>query len=58
VTISIRRADVARVRKHPTQAAKPGGEGQLVEHEYERKGALCYLAAWDARQADLGHFWV
>jgi hypothetical protein len=27
------------------------GRGQLVEHEYERKGALCYLAAWDARRA-------
>ena len=24
-----------------------------VEHEYERKGALCYLAAWDARRAEL-----
>ncbi len=22
-----------------------------VEHEYERKGALCYLAAWDVRRA-------
>jgi hypothetical protein len=31
----------------------PGGDGQLVEHEYERKGALCYLAAWDARRAKL-----
>ena len=27
--------------------------GQRVEHEYERKGALCYLAAWDARRAKL-----
>ncbi len=27
------------------------GEGQKVEHEYERMGALCYLAAWDARRA-------
>ena len=43
----------ARARKHPNQPAKPGGEGQLVEHEYERKGALCYLAAWDARRAKL-----
>jgi DDE superfamily endonuclease len=25
----------------------------LVEHEYERMGALCYLAAWDARRAKL-----
>jgi hypothetical protein len=43
----------ARARKHPTQAAKPDGDGQLVEHEYERKGALCYLAAWDARRAKI-----
>jgi len=25
----------------------------LVEHEYERGGALAYLAAWDVRQAEL-----
>ena len=43
----------ARARKHPSQPAKPGGDGQLVEHEYERKGALCYLAAWDVRRAKL-----
>ncbi|MDQ6805294.1 MAG: IS630 family transposase [Actinomycetota bacterium] len=41
----------ARARKHPSLPAKPVGDGQLVEHEYERKGALCYLAAWDARRA-------
>jgi hypothetical protein len=41
----------ARRRIHESAAAKPRGEGQLVEHEYERKGALCYLAAWDARRA-------
>jgi DDE superfamily endonuclease/Homeodomain-like domain len=40
----------ARSRIHPSQGAAPGG-GLLVEHEYERKGALCYLAAWDARRA-------
>ena len=28
-------------------------EGQKVEHEYERMGALCYLAAWDARRAKI-----
>jgi len=28
----------ARARKHPSQPATPGGDGQLVEHEYERKG--------------------
>ena len=43
----------ARARKHPSQPATPGGDGQLVEHEYERKGALCYLAAWDVRRAKL-----
>ena len=43
----------ARARKHPTAAAKPGGDGQLVEHEYTRMGALCYLAGWDVRHARL-----
>jgi len=27
--------------------------GQRVEHEYERMGALCYLAAWDVKRARL-----
>ena len=40
----------ARRRIAPTLPAAPG-EGQKVEPEYERKGALCYLAAWDARRA-------
>jgi DDE superfamily endonuclease len=40
-----------RARKHPIQAATPGGDGQLVEHEYDREGALCYLPAWDVRRA-------
>ena len=44
----------ARRRKHPTLPAAAGVKrGQRVEHEYERKGALCYLAAWDARRAKL-----
>jgi DDE superfamily endonuclease len=43
----------ARARLHPTGAPLPGGEGQLVEHEYERMGALCYLACWDVRRAKL-----
>ena len=42
----------ARARKHPTLATRPR-EPQKVEHEYERKGALCYLAGWDARRAKL-----
>jgi hypothetical protein len=43
----------ARARKHASEPATPGGDGQLVEHEYERKGALCYLAAWDVRRAKI-----
>ena len=34
----------ARARKHPTLPAA-AGSGLRVEPEYERKGALCYLAA-------------
>lgn len=37
----------ARRRKHRTLPVA----GQRVEHEYERMGALCYLAAWDVRRA-------
>ncbi len=40
----------ARTRIAATRPARRG-EGQKVEHEYERMGALCYLAAWDARRA-------
>jgi hypothetical protein len=44
----------ARHRKHPTlPAMRAVKRGQRVEHEYERKGALCYLAAWDVRRARL-----
>jgi hypothetical protein len=42
----------ARKRKAATLPAT-AGDGQKVEHEYERKGALCYLAAWDARRAKI-----
>jgi hypothetical protein len=42
----------ARKRIAKTLAAAPG-EGLKVEHEYERTGALCYLAAWDARRAKI-----
>jgi DDE superfamily endonuclease len=38
----------ARRRIHPTVPPVPGG-GQLVEHEYERLGAVTYLDAWDVR---------
>jgi hypothetical protein len=40
----------ARARKHPALPAARG-DGLKVEHEYERMGALCYLAAWDVRHA-------
>ncbi len=40
----------ARRRLHRTLPAT-AGDGQKVEHEYERKGALCYFAAWDVRRA-------
>jgi hypothetical protein len=42
----------ARRRKAQTLPAARG-DGQRVEHEYERMGALCYLAAWDARRAKI-----
>jgi DDE superfamily endonuclease len=37
-----------RARVHATD---PTRAGLRVEHEYERTGALCYLAAWDVRRA-------
>ncbi|MHB8659089.1 MAG: transposase [Solirubrobacteraceae bacterium] len=43
----------ARARIHPSEPPKPGGDGQHVEHEYDRHGALCYFAAWDVRRAKL-----
>ena len=39
----------ARVRCHATTPARPG-QAMRVEHEYERGGALAYLAAWDVRR--------
>jgi hypothetical protein len=42
----------ARVRRHPTVAAA-AHHPMLVEHEYERGGALAYLAAWDVHRAKL-----
>jgi transposase len=42
----------ARCRCHPTL---PPGRARVmrVEHEYERRGALAYLAAWDVHHARL-----
>ena len=42
----------ARRRKAPVTAPGPGRYGR-VEHEYERKGALAYMAAWDVQQAKI-----
>lgn len=40
----------ARRRLVSVTAPSPGYYGR-IEHEYERKGALAYMAAWDVRQA-------
>jgi DDE superfamily endonuclease len=42
----------ARKRIAATRPATPGHPVK-VEHEYRRMGALCYLAAWDARRAQI-----
>jgi hypothetical protein len=39
----------ARVRCHATTPPRPR-QAMRVEHEYERGGALAYLAAWDVRR--------
>ena len=40
----------ARIRLHATQPTQ-AGQSMRVEFEYERGGALAYLAAWDVRRA-------
>ena len=40
----------ARLRTHATLPPGPH-RAMKVEHEYERRGAIAYLAAWDVRQA-------
>jgi len=40
----------ARRRCHPTRPVSPR-HPTLVKHEYERRGALAYLAAWDVHRA-------
>lgn len=42
----------ARIRKHPTEPTSTQG-CMRVEHEYERGGALNYIAAWDVRRAKI-----
>ena len=39
----------ARIRCHPSLGPAPGRQ-RRVEHEYERGGALQYLAAWDVQR--------
>lgn len=40
----------ARIRKH--ESVPPNsGRSALIEHEYERGGALTYMAAWDVHRA-------
>jgi hypothetical protein len=42
----------ARQRCHPSLPPGPQGP-MLVEHEYERGGALAYIAAWDIHRAKI-----
>jgi hypothetical protein len=42
----------ARARIHPGTLPGPGRAGR-VEHEYERRGALAYFAAWDVHRAQV-----
>ena len=42
----------ARRRCHPSYPPRPG-QPMRVEHEYERQGALAYLAAWDVRRGGI-----
>jgi hypothetical protein len=45
----------ARLRIHPTQLAQ-WRQSMRVEHEYQRGGALAYMAAWDVKGAKVfGH---
>lgn len=43
----------ARKRIHPGAPPAPGRGGRLIEHEYERKGAVTYLDAWDVRRGKI-----
>lgn len=42
----------ARGRIDPTAPPK-SGDGQVVEHEYERMGAVTYFDAWDVRRGQM-----
>lgn len=43
----------ARLRKHASAPPAPRGRAMRIEHEYERGGALAYLAALDVHRAKL-----
>jgi len=43
----------ARIRKHASLPPIPD-HPMYVEHEYDRGGALAYLAAWDVRRGQVG----
>ena len=42
-----------RTRTSPTRPARPGGQPVQLEHEYQRKGALNLIAAFDTRRGDV-----
>jgi hypothetical protein len=42
----------ARIRCHPS-TAPASGRSMRIEHEYERGGALAYLAAWDVHRGKI-----
>jgi hypothetical protein len=42
----------ARARIHPADPPAPG-RGQRAEHEYERRGAVCYFDACDVRRGGI-----
>ncbi|HZD41609.1 MAG TPA: IS630 family transposase [Terriglobales bacterium] len=42
----------ARLRRHPS-TPPASGRAMRIEHEYQRRGALAYLAAWDVHRAKI-----
>ena len=42
-----------RTRTSPTRPARPGGTPVQLEHEYQRKGALNLIAAFDTRSGEV-----
>jgi hypothetical protein len=52
MSADVKTSTQARVRTHPTAPPQPG-QPRRVEHEYDRGGALAYLAAWDVGRAKI-----